>query len=66
MRYSLQKLQRGYHDSILHEVPRQERDQEPKESDHEERQAGDPGCLPEVRHQDVQDWEKLKLIRFDY
>jgi len=46
----------------LHEVPCQERDEESEESDHEEWQAGEPGHLPEVRHQNVQDREELVLI----
>jgi hypothetical protein len=34
-------------------------DEEPKEHDDEERQAGNPGNMPNVWHQDVQNWEEL-------
>ena len=44
----------GSHASVLYEVPRQERDQEPQEHRHEEQETGNPGRLPDLWHQGVQ------------
>jgi hypothetical protein len=46
--------------SILREVPCQEGDEGHQGYNHEEWQAGNPGCMPSVWYQDVQDWEELK------
>ncbi len=46
--------------SILREVPCQEGDEGLQGYNHEEWQAGNPGCMPSVWYQDVQDWEELK------
>jgi len=40
-------------------VPSQERNERPKEDNDEEWEAGDPGCVPEVRHQDVPNRKEL-------
>jgi hypothetical protein len=47
--------------SILYEVPRQERNEECQVRHYEEWQAGNPGSVPCLRHQDVQDRQELKL-----
>jgi hypothetical protein len=52
--------------SLLYEMPRQERDEESQESDHEEWETGDKWCLSEVRDQDVQDWEGLETAIYKY
>ncbi len=46
--------------SILREVPCQEGNEGHQGYNHEEWQAGNPGCMSSVWHQDVQDWEELK------
>ena len=46
--------------SILREMPCQEGDEGHQGYNHEEWQAGNPGCMPSVWYQDVQDWEELK------
>jgi hypothetical protein len=44
---------------LLCEVPRQEGDEKPQEHHDEEWQAGDPGHMPYMRHEDVQNWQGL-------
>jgi hypothetical protein len=44
---------------LLCEVPRQERDEKPQEHHDEEWQAGDPGRMPHLWHEDVQNWQSL-------
>lgn len=39
--------------SVLREMSRQEGSKEPQEHHHEERQTGDTGGMPGLRHQDV-------------
>jgi len=41
-------------------MPRQERNEEHQVDHHEERQARDPGCLPDLWHQDVQDRQSIE------
>ena len=48
--------------SVLCEMPCQKRNEECQVHSHEERSAGNPGCVPCVRDQDVQDRKKLNLI----
>jgi hypothetical protein len=48
--------------SILHEMPRQERNEEHQKHNHEEWEAGNPGRVPCVRYEDVQDRKGLKLL----
>jgi len=45
--------------SILYEMPGQEGDEKPKGDYDEERQTSNPRNVPNVRHQDVQNWEEL-------
>jgi len=49
-----------YDASILYEVPCQKGDEERQEHNHEERQAGNTGCMPNMRHQDVPNREEIK------
>jgi hypothetical protein len=37
-------------------------DEELKEHNNEERQTGNPGNMPSVWHQDVQNWQELDLL----
>ena len=48
--------------SVLYEMPDQERNERPQEHYHEEWQAGNPGNMPNLRDQNVQDREELRLI----
>ena len=43
----------GSHASVLHEVPRQERDQEPQEHCHEEQATGNSGRLSDLWHEGI-------------
>ena len=45
--------------SILHEVSHQEGDEVSEGDHHEKWQAGHPGNLPDLRHQDVPHWQEL-------
>ena len=45
--------------SILREVSYQERNERPEEHNHEERQAGNPGCMPYMWDEDVQNRKGL-------
>jgi hypothetical protein len=56
---SNQKTGRRSDESVLHEVSLNQGDEEPKEHYNEERQTGNSGNVPSVRHQDVQNWEEL-------
>ncbi len=48
--------------SILREVSYQERNERLEEHNHEERQAGNAGCLSGVRNEDVQNRKDITLI----
>ena len=48
---------------LLREVPHQEGNEEPKEHHHEERQTGNPGRMPDLWHEDVQNRQGLGLLR---
>ena len=50
--------------SILREVPCQEGDEGRQGHNHEEWQAGNPGCVPGMWYQDVQNREELKLVHW--
>jgi hypothetical protein len=52
-------LKEGYHAGLLCKVPRQERDEERQGHHHEEWPPGDSGCLPLMRHQDVQNRRQI-------
>jgi hypothetical protein len=43
-------------------MSRQEGNEKSTEYKNEEWQAGDPGRLPDMRHQDLPHWEELKLL----
>ena len=45
--------------SILCKVSYEERDAESPVHNHEKWQTSNSGCMPNLRNQDVQDWEKL-------
>jgi len=45
--------------SILCEMPSQERDEGPKDHNHEEWKASNSGDMPHLRYENVQDWEGL-------
>jgi len=63
-RDGLSSIQKGRQTnaSILCKVPHQKRNEGYQEHNHEEREAGNSGCMPDMRHQDVQDRQELKLI----
>ena len=48
--------------SILHEVPCQKGNEGCKKHNHEEREASDSGCVPDMWHQDVQNRKELRPI----
>jgi hypothetical protein len=48
--------------SVLYEMPDQERNERPQEHYYEEWQAGNPGNMPNLRDQNVQDREGITLI----
>ena len=48
--------------SILYEVPCQKGNERRQGHNDEEWQAGDPGCVPHMRNQDVPNREELRLI----
>ena len=50
------------HASVLYEVPHEGGDQEPEVDQDEERQARDSGRLPEVRHQSVQNRQRVENV----
>ena len=52
----------GSNASVLYEVPRQERDQEPQEHRHEEQATGNPGHLPDLWHQGIQNRQAGLLL----
>ena len=54
--------------SILCEMPCQKGNEGCQEHHHEERQTSNPGCMPHMRNQDVQNRQGLKPVlgRFDY
>jgi hypothetical protein len=56
---SNQKVGRRSDESVLHEVSLNQGDKEPKERYNEERQTSNPGNMPSVWHQDVQNREEL-------
>ena len=51
----------GAHASLLCEVSIQKGDERRQGHQNEEWQAGDPRHLPDLRDEDVQDWESLEL-----
>jgi len=51
----------GRNASILYEVPDQEGNERCQEHHHEKRETSDPGCVSQLRDQDVQDRKELKL-----
>ena len=48
--------------SILCKVPHKKGNEGYQEHNHEEWEAGNSGCMPDMWHQDVQDRQELKLI----
>jgi len=61
MHYAPYGKRRWTNAGILYEVPHQEGDEGCQERDSQEWQAGNPGCVPHMRHQDVQNRQELKL-----
>jgi hypothetical protein len=45
--------------SILYEMPGQEGNKRPEAGDHEKRETGNPGRMPLMQNQNVQDRERL-------
>jgi len=45
--------------SLLCEVPCQEGNERCQEHNYEEWQASNPGCMPDLWHENVQNWKKL-------
>ena len=43
-------------------MPNDEGNERDEGRNHEEWQARDPGCLPGVWYEDVQNWQELKLL----
>lgn len=56
----------GAYASLLCQVSGEAGDQESEGHHHEERKASDTGCVPSLRHQDVQDREELTGPRQPY
>ena len=50
--------------SILYEMPSQKGNEGCQGNNYEEWQTGDPGCMPCMRYQDVQDREGITLIQY--
>ena len=48
---------------LLREVQGQEGNKECQKHHHEERQAGNPGCVPDLWHENVQNRQGLGLLR---
>ena len=48
---------------LLHEMPCEERDKGRQSHNHEERQAGDPGCLPRLWHKSIPNRQGLSRSR---
>jgi len=43
-------------------MPDKERNEEPEEHNYEEWQAGYPGGVSDLRHEDVQNWKGITLV----